>query len=232
MFITNVSRFNYTNYLSKKTYSFLFFILLLLFPIISNQHSITLFGKDSEKIISQKFTKKYTKLKELFNSKPKSQFLHKSRFTIDNPKGYIIYVLEFACSKISYDIKKIQSLVNNKKVKYTAYIDLNNIVVTNNHNCGNIKTVFGVAGWDNIEGAIKNKDSKPCYKDNQYMDQIRLNFEYSIKTSSWEFKEAIRKNSGREEQIFSAIFGKEVESGLNVTEKVGKEFNKVWELDK
>jgi len=209
------------------------FLLLgiFLFPISGLINSTnSLYAKENEKIIKENFTKIYTKLSKMLKTKPKPQFLHKSRFTIDNPKGYIIYVLEFACSKITYDIKKIKSLVNNKNVKYEAHIDLNKIVVTNNHNCGNVKTDFGVAGWDNIEGAIKNKDSKPCYKDNQYMDQIRLNFEYSVKNSSWDFKEAIRKNSGREEQIFSAIFGKEVESGLNITEKAGVEFNKVWQL--
>ncbi len=207
------------------------FLLIFLFPISSLISSgDSLYGKENEKLISDKFTTIYTQLNNMLKSKPKTQFLHKSRFTIDNPKGYIIYVLEFACSNVTYDIKKIQSLVNNKYVNYTAYIDLNKIVVTDNHNCGNVKTDFGVAGWDNIEGAIKNKDSKPCYKDNQYMDEIRLNFEYSVKNKTWKFKEAIRKNSGREEQIFSALFGKEVESGLNITEKVGIEFNKVWGL--
>ena len=211
---------------------FTFMILaIFLYPIISLQNpSNSLFGKENEKLIKENFTKIYTKLNNMLKTKPKPQFLHKSRFTIDNPKGYIIYVLEFACSKVTYDIKKIQSLVNSKNVKYTAYIDLNKIVVTNNHNCGNVKTDFGIAGWDNIAGAIKNKDSKTCYKDNQYMDEIRLNFEYNVKNSTWQFKEAIRKNSGREEQIFSAVFGKEIESGLNITEKVGVEFNKVWEL--
>ncbi len=207
------------------------FLAIFLFPIFkANNSDYTLYGKENEKLISEKFTSIYTKLSNMLKTKPKPQFLHKSRFTIDNPKGYIIYVLEFACSKVTYDIKKIQSLVNSKNVKYIAHIDLNKIVVTNNHNCGNVKTDFGVAGWDNIEGAIKNKDSKPCYKDNQYMDEIRLNFEYNVKNKIWEFKEAIRKNSGREEQIFSAVFGKEVESGLNITEKAGVEFNKVWEL--
>lgn len=138
--------------------------------------SLTLFlttskvlGQEEQEAISS-FEKRVDQFEKWFSAKPKVIF--KESATVDpqtrlksSPTGYIFYYQRFDAYKISYDVRKSDSLIS----PYMGYITLN-YLETNSKRCGDFE--FGSQYskeeadryFTTLELARQKRDDESCFK--------------------------------------------------------------------
>ena len=178
-------------------------------------------AQDEQHQAVQSFKKIVDAFSTFFQTK---QLLAYKQSYSNSPTGVLVYIIEYSCSDISYDVRKTDSLIS-------PYQGILNLKLTKKDNgaCGDVKGFKQNVGWNNVEEAIKHAEAKTCYKyllGRPYIDEVSLMF--AFQSGKWVFKTITRTEYNKPEIALSAVFGQEVLVGLMITEPVGVKFNKAW----
>jgi hypothetical protein len=158
--------------------------LILFFLAISN--STESFAQKQEEVISF-FEKRVAIFENFFSSKPK--WLRKEA-SQSSPTGYIHYYIVYDNIKISYDVRKTDSLIS----PYMGYITVK-CKMTPSIKCRDAT----------IESARKNRENEGCYDHMLPLFEPELKFIFAYQKNDWIFKEVLANNTHTYQ--FSPLFG-------------------------
>ena len=161
------------------------------------------------------------------------KLIYKQNYT-KSPSGFVVGVLEYSGSNLTYDIKKTESIIN----PFVGYIDID---FTNKSNaaCGNVFYTISkykkFIGWDTENGALDNSNSLKCFEpqndfdgkpESSFTDRIR--FEFSYQNNKWVFKSIIRKEYNTPPLAISGALGLFPSPVLPLKDKESIDFNFKW----
>jgi hypothetical protein len=174
-------------------------------------------ASQQETDVKSSFEKRVAIFEKFFSSRPK--FLEKQTFQ-KSPTGYIFFWIRYDNCKISYDIRKTDSLVS----PYMGYINVDYVDVPST-NCGDYRTSSPSKGeqryFSTIEAARINRDDDSCYKS----DTSRgIKFIFAFQKDTWIFKEALNKFSNNLDPRFAIVLGKSISGRIPV------EDNNFWKV--
>ena len=180
----------------------MFFIIFL--------NSGNVFPQEQSEVISS-FEKQVDKFEKFFSSKPK--LLEKQSYK-DSPTGFILFYNRFDDYKISYDIRKTDSLVS----PYMGYITLS-YLESSSKKCGGLegyKSKFSEEKADKyfttIESARQKRDDESCYKYTRIgKGELRrtAKFIFAIQKKQWVLKDVLNiYNNESHPTFYTTFFGK------------------------
>lgn len=167
------------------------FIILCFFILLGVTKA---FAQEEQKVISL-FEKEVAKFEKFFSSNPK--LLLKSPFS-NSPTGYVFYYQKFDDYKISYDVRKSDSLVS----PYMGYITLS-YLETSSKNCGDNQS-YSNKYFTTIEAVRKIKEDESCYKP---LIGTSVKFIFAFQKKQWVYKDVVWDNN-EPNLLFYAAFGK------------------------
>jgi hypothetical protein len=185
------------NFKSKK----IIFITLCFFIFLG----VTKAYAQDEKVLSL-FEKKVANFEKFFSSNPK--LLEKQSYS-ESPTGYIYFYQRFDDYKISYDVKKSDSIVS----PYMGYIILS-YIETNSQNCGDLKGFGSREGTDKYfttEELVRSiKNDKSCYRP-LIVGRVKVEriskFIFAFQKKQWVYIDVINEDN-KPNVIFYMAFGK------------------------
>lgn len=165
--------------------------------------------------------------------KSPQKLIYKQTFS-KSPSGFVVEILEYSGSNLSYDIKKTESIVS----PFVGFIEID-FISKNNSACGNVSYTLTkykhCVGWDTEKGALDNAISPKCYEpqidvtgkpESSFVDRVRFTFAYQ--NNNWVFKSVDRPNYGNSELAISGALGLYPDPVLPLTNKESREFNEKW----
>ena len=182
------------NFKSKKVVS----IILCFFILLGVTKS---FAQEDKKAMSL-FEEQVNKFEKFFSSNPK--LLVKQSYH-DSPTGYIFFYERFDDYKISYDIKKSDSLVS----PYIGYLTVSHLETTSKK-CGDFKGYGDEKYFSTIELSRQKKEDKSCYKPLIVGGtEVRLSskFIFAFQKEQWVYKDVVN-DYNEPDSMFYAAFGK------------------------
>lgn len=173
------------------------------------------FAQEEKEVISL-FEKQIHKFEKFFSSKPK--LLEKQSYKglptgKDSPTGYIFFYDRFDDPKISYDIRKTDSLVS----PYIGYVNLNYLETTS-EKCGDFQLDASKKTFTTIELARQKRDDESCYKPyrvggKEFRRSARFIFAFQKKR--WVYKDVVDTDN-TPDVIFYNAFGNPIHGRLYV----------------
>jgi hypothetical protein len=164
------------------------------------------------------FEKRVDIFEKFFSSRPK--FLEKQAFK-NSPTGYIFFWVRYDNCKVSYDVRKTDSLVS----PYVGYITVTYIDELSK-NCGDVRVPGDVreseaSSFSTIDTARKNRDNESCYKKSISRG---IKFIFAFQKGNWIFKEALNTYSNDLDPRFATVIGKSIGTRIPV------EDNDFWKI--
>ena len=167
--------------MKKKTLIPLFVMLLLFSALVIGQDRQGEQALKTFKPIVNKFFK-------FFSTNPK--LILKSSFP-DSPSGFVYGIREYGFVDVSYNVEKTNSIVS----PLIGYLEIS-VTMRDNDACGNVKTPYGIYGWDKIEDALIN-DNEKCFSlvdpnSNPLItksDLYPIKFEFAYQDDKWILKD-------------------------------------------
>ncbi len=180
-------------------------ILLILMLVISLLSILInrAIAQDQKEVISL-FEKRVKIFTEFFLNQPK--LLDKTSYK-DTPTGYVFYYRRFDECKISYDVRKTDSLIS----PYMGYITLT-WSPSDSRNCGDFKSRYSDPLFTNIELARKNKDNESCYKPSP--NKITATVIFAFQENKWIYKGV----QGQAKNVLYTAFGTPLLSGQYIVD--------------
>lgn len=153
--------------------------------------------------IASSFEKRVNEFENFFSSKPK--LLDKQSFK-KSPTGYIFKYHHFDNYKISYDIRKTDSLVS----PYMGYITLIYLESISTK-CGDFRdTILKEKFFTTIELARQKRDDESCYKRTPI--EFKDKFIFAFQKNQWVFKEVLNLYNNKPDPLFNSAFGINVQA--------------------
>lgn len=169
------------------------------------------FAQEEKEVVSL-FETQVDRFEAFFASKPK--LLEKTSYS-DSPTGYVFVYSWFNNYKLSYDIRKTDSLIS----PYTGYISLDYLETTSTK-CGDLKGYKSKYSkeeadrfFTTIDAARQKKDDDSCYKPfGVGGKEIRRSakFIFAFQKKTWSFKDVVYGNDNTAHKMFWAALGKPV----------------------
>ena len=188
----------------KKSKTSIIILCFLIFVSIDKA-----FPQDQNEVISS-FEKQVDKFENFFSSKPK--LLEKQSYEgfgkvlRGSPTGYIVFYQRFDNYKISYDVRKSDSLVS----PYIGYISINYLETTSKK-CGDFLSGKSEKSFTTIDLVRQSKDDESCY------DRFRVvgkeitrsaKFIFAFQRNKWVFKDVVHGDDNTPHILFWTAFGK------------------------
>jgi len=196
---------------------------ILFFVVLSLWHT-PLFGQNTQAEQALKtFKPIVTKFSEFFKTNPK---LIAKDFRTYSPTGLLYSIREYRFVDISYNVEKTNSIVS----PFVGYLE---VIVTDrdNDSCGNVKTEFGIYGWDNVDDTLRN-DIEQCFSwrsKKLYIEKSEpqaMKFVFAYQDGKWVFKDVILQ--GKSFEMMLAALSKATTKRPNITESAALAYNRKW----
>lgn len=159
-----------------------------------------------EQVAVNSFKKRVAIFEKFFISEP---LLMEKQESQESPSGFIFFYSKFKNCKISFDIKKTDSLIS----PFMAYILVNypNIL---SYNCGDMKGAFDSKYFSTIEAARNNKNNESCYKESGIGGgESTDKFIFAYQNSKWIFKEVLFEHNSKPSPWLEAVFTGKISNG-------------------
>jgi hypothetical protein len=195
--------------------------IILCFTIFSG--ATKAFTQEEKEAISL-FEKRVDLFESFFSSKPK--LLEKQSYK-ESPTGYIFFYDRFDDYKISYDVRKTDSLVS----PYMGYITLDYLESTSKK-CGNFEGIESKylkkdanRYFTTIEQVRQKRDDESCYKPSRIGEHdIRwsVKFIFAFQRKQWVYKDVLNTDDNKANVAFYNAFGSPIVNRIYV------EDNEFW----
>lgn len=183
------------------------FVILCFFIFLSVAKA---FAQEEKEVISL-FEKQVDKFEKFFSSNPK---VIEKQSSSDSPTGFIFFYHRFDDYKISYDVRKSDSLVS----PYMGYITVSHWE-TYSRKCGDLETKYHGKLFTTIDFARQKRDDESCYEryrvGTTIMKRGEAKFIFAFQKKQWVYKNVVGTDN-KPHVIFYNAFGNPIYGRLYV----------------